>query len=164
MRINHRGLILNVTWVLLMAIVFAEVEIQIEGGAGWATSLPTWRIESHWLLDIFWGGRAMTGYHAWMFPFIAMVFHLPLFFLQSWNWKLQSRVLACIMEFWIVEDFLWFILNPAFGWQRFNPVNVFWHKHWLWGAPLDYWTFSVVACLLFVWSYHVSNRDLKLQA
>ena len=51
MRINQRGLFLNVAWVLLMAIFFAEVEIQIEGGAGWATSLPTWRIEKHWLLD-----------------------------------------------------------------------------------------------------------------
>ena len=52
-------------------------EIQIEGPNGWATSLPTWRIEHHPLLDIFWGGRAMTGYHAWFFSFILLVFHLP---------------------------------------------------------------------------------------
>jgi len=54
-------------WVALMAFFFAKVEIQIEGAAGWASALPTWRIESHWLLDIFWGGRPMTGYHAWVF-------------------------------------------------------------------------------------------------
>ena len=40
-------------WVVLMAIAFAKVEIQIEGAAGWAASLPTWRIEKHWLLDLF---------------------------------------------------------------------------------------------------------------
>ncbi len=61
MRLQWKGLLLTLCWVGLMAFFFAEVEIQIEGGAGWATSLPTWRIEQHWLLDIFWGGRAMTG-------------------------------------------------------------------------------------------------------
>jgi hypothetical protein len=40
-------------WALLMAFFFANVEIQIEGAAGWAANLPTWRIEHHWLLDIF---------------------------------------------------------------------------------------------------------------
>ena len=51
-------------WVVTMAFFFANAEIQIEGGAGWATSLPTWRIENSIWLDIFWGGRAMTGYFA----------------------------------------------------------------------------------------------------
>ena len=55
MRFNVKGLLLTMFWVSLMAFFFAEVEIQIEGDAGWATSLPTWRIEQHWLLDIFWG-------------------------------------------------------------------------------------------------------------
>lgn len=153
MRFNVKGLLLTMFWVSLMAFFFAEVEIQIEGDAGWATSLPTWRIEQHWLLDIFWGGRAMTGYHAWVFPFIAMIFHLTFFFLQTWSWKLQARAFACIMLFWIVEDFLWFVLNPAFGLVRFNPVDVFWHKQWWLGAPKDYWTFSLVAAILFWFSF-----------
>ncbi|WP_407669535.1 hypothetical protein [Paraburkholderia heleia] len=46
-------------------------------------NLPTWRIEHHWLLDIFWGSRPMTGYHAWVFPFMALFFHLPPLF----NWQ-----------------------------------------------------------------------------
>ena len=54
--------------VFLLGFFFAKLEIAIEGDAGWAENLPTWRIEGHWLLDIFWGGRVMTGYHAWAFP------------------------------------------------------------------------------------------------
>ncbi len=54
----------SIGWVCLLAFFFAEVEIQIKGAQGWAAGLPTWRIEQHWLLDIFWGGRPMTGYHA----------------------------------------------------------------------------------------------------
>ena len=76
---------LLVLWVAVLGFFFAMVEIQIEGPAGWAASLPTWRIESHWLLDIFWGGRPMTGYHAWVFSFMALVFHLPVFINGVWS-------------------------------------------------------------------------------
>jgi hypothetical protein len=40
-------------YVAVLALCFAQVEIQIEGTAGWAADLPTWRIEQHWLLDLF---------------------------------------------------------------------------------------------------------------
>ena len=32
-------------WILALAWCFAHAEIQIEGGAGWAANLPTWRVE-----------------------------------------------------------------------------------------------------------------------
>ena len=135
-------------WVVLLAFFFAQVEIQIEGGAGWATSLPTWRIEHHWLLDIFWGGRAMTGYHAWVFPFIALIFHYPIFLHGRWHWRDEARIIASIMLFWIIEDWLWFVINPAFGLARFNPADVPWHKVWLGSVPIDYWVYSVTALIL----------------
>lgn len=68
----------SVLYVLVLAFLFANVEIQIEGRGGWAANLPTWRIEHHWLLDLFLGGRAMTGYHAWVFSFVFLVFHFPM--------------------------------------------------------------------------------------
>lgn len=138
----------TLTCVILLAFLFAQIEIQIEGGAGWAANLPTWRIESHWLLDLFWGGRAMTGYHAWVFAFIILFFHFPLFFAAHWSWRAESRIASCIMLFWIIEDFLWFAINPAFGLARFNAAAVPWHKHWLWLAPTDYWVYLSIAALL----------------
>ena len=126
-------------WVLVMALFFAEVEIQIEGGAGWASALPTWRIESHWLLDIFWGGRPMTGYHAWVFSFMALVFFAPLAFNGRATRSDALLALAGLMVFWVVEDLLWFLLNPAYGWPHFAPVHIAWHKRWFAGAPVDYW-------------------------
>jgi hypothetical protein len=139
--------------VLVCAYFFARVEIEIEGEAGWAANLPTWRIEEHPLLDLFWGGRAMTGYHAWMFSFIALFFHFPLCFIGQWSWQLEARVLACVMLFWVVEDFLWFVVNPAFGVRRFRAEHVAWHKHWIWGAPVDYWLFGAGSVLLFWYGY-----------
>ena len=81
-RSDRRSLLLLLFWVGLLGYFFAMTEIQIEGASGWAASLPTWRIEKHPLLDIFWGGRPMTGYHAWVFPFMALVFHLPLVYVM----------------------------------------------------------------------------------
>jgi len=143
-------LVLTLAWVILLAYFFAHIEIQIEGGAGWAIGLPTWRIEDHWLLDIFWGSRAMTGYHAWTFPFIALFFHFPLFFMGHWSWRAEFRVIGCIMLFWIVEDFLWFVYNPAYGLERFDAHSIVWHKHWLWLAPIDYWFYAGML-LLMLW-------------
>lgn len=147
-------------WVFVLAYFFAQLEIQIEGGAGWAANLPTWRIENHWLLDIFWGGRAMTGYHAWAFPFIALFFHFPLFFWGHWSWRAQCRVLAYIMLFWILEDFLWFVINPEFGVELFDAASVPWHKHWILFAPIDYWIYLPTAILL-LWIATRSERKKK---
>lgn len=40
-----RHIIMLLLWITLMGLFFAMTEIQIEGPHGWATSLPTWRIE-----------------------------------------------------------------------------------------------------------------------
>lgn len=150
---SARRTTIYLAWVVLMAFFFANAEIQIEGGAGWATSLPTWRIEKHWLLDVFWGGRAMTGYHAWVFSFMALVFAAPLAFNARLNRGDAMLALAGLIVFWIVEDALWFVLNPAYGWGRFDPVNVPWHKHWWGGAPVDYWIGTLVVVAL-LWARH----------
>lgn len=44
-RALHCALLL--LWIGVLGLFFAMVEIQIEGAAGWAASLPTWRIENH---------------------------------------------------------------------------------------------------------------------
>lgn len=150
---SRKQLALTLGWVVLLAFFFAQAEIQIEGDAGWAANLPTWRIEEHWLLDVFWGGRPMTGYHAWVFPFIALFFHFPLFFFGHWSWQAECRVIASIVLFWIVEDFLWFLLNPAYGLGRFHAEAIPWHKHWLWLAPIDYWVYACVMIVLLWVSY-----------
>jgi hypothetical protein len=150
-RILHALLLLAA--VVFIGYLFANVEIQIEGAAGWASNLPTWRIERHWLLDLFFGGRAMTGYHAWVLPCILAFFHLPMAFNGAWSWRLEARAAACFIFFWIAEDALWFICNPAFGWARLTPADAVWHKHWILGLPADYWIFTVIGTLLFAWSF-----------
>lgn len=148
----RRLLMPTIVGVLVIAYFLANVEIQIEGAAGWAANLPTWRVASNWWLEIFWGGREMTGYHAWIFPCITLFFHFPLVFFGHWSWRSEARVLGCILLFWIAEDFLWFVLNPAFGLAKFLPGNIPWHIHWWGPAPTDYWVFLSISMALFALS------------
>lgn len=145
----------TLAFVLLLGAFFAKLEIAIEGDAGWAANLPTWRIEHHWLLDLLWGGRAMTGYHAWAFSLVALFFHFPLVFSGDYRVVTELRALGSIMLFWVCEDFLWFVFNPAFGLRKFHRTHAGWHKHWFWGAPVEYWIFGPLGLWWLGYSYSV---------
>lgn len=142
-----------IVYVLALAFVFAKLEIHVEGAGGWAADLPTWRIEEHPLLTLFWGGRPMTGYHAWTFTFLFLMFHFPPVLKGTWSWQLEARIAACLILFWICEDFLWFVLNPAYTLRGFNARRAKWHKHWFLGCPVEYWIFGGPAVFLLWVSY-----------
>jgi hypothetical protein len=132
-------------YLLVTAFVFARVEIEIEGPDGWAEKLPTWRISNKWT-KLFYGNRPLTGYHFWLQLFVLMMAHLP-FALRAWHWSwaMELRVVGFIILFFIVEDFLWFVLNPAYGIRRFRREHIWWHQPtWWWIMPRDYWVFTLL--------------------
>lgn len=139
--------------LIVVSFLFAKAEIEIEGKAGWAANLPTWRIEDHPLLQIFWGGRPLTGYHVWMFAFMAAVFHMSLLFDWQWSMEREARILGGLMIFWIVEDFLWFVFNPAFGLSKFNAGSIPWHKRWICFVPVDYAVGLVLGSFMIWYSF-----------
>lgn len=141
-------------FVIMVATLFALIEIQIEGADGWAEKLPTWRVKNK-LTQFFLGGRPLTGYHLFFFSFILSVAHLPygLGFLAP-TWAAELRIAAFIIFFFIVEDFLWFVLNPAFGLSKFKASQIWWHTHsWWWIMPRDYWIFGPIALGLYILSW-----------
>src|SRR5262249_20379428 len=127
------------------AFAFAKVEIEIEGPNGWAANLPTWRISNKWT-RIFYGSRPLTGYHLWLQTFILLIVHLPLALRYwHWSWGAELKLVSFIILFFIVEDFLWFVLNPAYGLSRFRRDRIWWHNPtWWWIMPRDYWLFMIL--------------------
>lgn len=157
-----RHVLLLLAWVALLATLFAQLEIQIEGAHGWAAGLPTWRVDDAPILKMFFGGRAITGYHVFAFSFMFCVFHLPIVLTGHFSWRIEARILGSLMLFWMVEDFLWFVLNPAFGFTKLTPQHVPWHPHWLWGVPVDYIVFALLSTALLWAAYRwprVPNRE-----
>jgi hypothetical protein len=141
-------------FVVSLAVVaglFALVEIQIEGPNGWAASLPTWRIENRWTRR-FYSAKPITGYHLYTQLFALAVVHLPFGLgLTPVTWRAEARILSFFILFWVLEDFLWFVFNPAFGIKRFRPQHIWWHAPtWWWIMPRDYWIFAPLAAGLYI--------------
>jgi hypothetical protein len=123
------------------ALLFAMVEIEIEGKDGWAIHLPTWYRRRCWYARVYgWllSGKPLTGYHAVMFfiPFVS--FHVGLVFGQPWSWGIEADMIARYLVWNVTWDFLWFLLNPAFGWRRFRKGGIWWHARWIGRVPIDY--------------------------
>jgi len=142
--------VLFAIYVLAASIIFALLEVQIEGGQGWATGLPTWRLENRWT-RLFFGGRPLTGYH--LYVHLLMLYALGL---ARPSWAIELRLLAFLMLFFIIEDFLWFLFNPRFGLARFRREHVWWHAHvWWWIMPRDYWLFFPLGVVFYVLSWNL---------
>lgn len=135
-------------FMLFMALILALWEIQIEGKDGWAAKSPGWRVERGWLMKLT-GGLPVTGYHFFMTVFILAVVHLPLFF-TAWSWRLEGLLLGFYIGMVLIEDFLWFVLNPYFGLKNFRKGKIWWHKKWWGPVPAMYWILAVIAVVL-IW-------------
>jgi hypothetical protein len=137
--------------VTLTAVLFANLEIQIEGTAGWAGNLPTWRVKNR-LTDLFYGGRPLTGYHLYAQTFVLSLVHLPFAVGLAPSLRAEALVFAFMILFWIVEDFLWFVFNPAFGLKRFRRSEIWWHEaSWWVVAPREYFLFGALAMGLYLY-------------
>ncbi len=149
------AMILSFDWplllfVTLLAFAWAMMEIEIEGPDGWAKNLPTWRIAKHPLLDFVYGGAEITGYHVWAFGGIFLFFHLPFIWTRQWSWRGEAHVFGAFCLFWVIEDYLWFVMNPAFGHKGLHPDKAWWHKRWIAGWPVNYYISGVLGLGLFL--------------
>jgi hypothetical protein len=131
-----------------MGLILALWEIQIEGQDGWAAKSPGWRIDSGWLMRLT-GGLPITGYHVFMSIFMISIVHLPLFF-SGWSWRFECLLLGFYVGMVLIEDFLWFILNPYYGIKNFKKSKIWWHKVWWGPVPATYWILLLLTAVLIL--------------
>jgi hypothetical protein len=132
----------HVAFLFFLAFLFAAVEIEVEGPHGWAERLPTWfrtRGRVARAYGLLMGGRPLTGYHLFMLPLPLAFFHLPYVEGVAWTWEGEARTLATYLAWAIVWDYLWFVLNPAWGMSRFRRGAVWWYGgRWVGPFPAAY--------------------------
>ena len=76
-----------------------------------------------------------------MFVLPLWSFHLGFASGVPWSWAAEAATLAAYLVWVIAWDFLWFLLNPRFGWNHFLPSEVWWHRRpWPARFPMDYWS------------------------
>ncbi len=140
-------------FVFVISLIFAMMEIEIEGKNGWAAKLPTWYRKSSGLSKIHYflnSKKPLTGYHLFMLSFIIIIFHSSFFFGLEWTRINEIRTLFFILAFLIVEDFLWFEFNPFYGSKKFKKGEIWWNSNqrWILGLPLE--TFKGIFGILII--------------
>lgn len=137
------ALITKVLFWSLFAVIIACVEIEAEGKHGWAEKMPTWyRTTGFWagLYGRLMGGKPLTGYHAFMFFFPALLFHAHFFMGVTWSGTEELKAWAFYFAWCPLWDYDWFVLNPSYK-GKFKKDHVWWHAQspWILGLfPADY--------------------------
>lgn len=134
---------IQILYFYFLALTLAFLEVQIEGQHGWAANLPCWRPHSsRWFARLYakmMCGKEITGYHIGVFLFSFLVLHLPYVWGLNWSVGTEFQTLSVFFLFVVIWDFLWFVINPHYGIQKFYFGGVPWHKVWFLGWPLDYY-------------------------
>jgi hypothetical protein len=127
----------------LWAFGLGCIEIEIEGGHGWAERLPTWylmRGRTGRVYRLAMGQRPLTGYHVFAFTIPLVIVHLPFAFGLDWSLSAELSQLAIYFALAVIWDYIWFVMNPAYTVRRFRRGNVWWFQvPWIWRFPLDYY-------------------------
>jgi len=142
---KRKKILFIAVYLLTIAIVLAYFEVQIEGPNGWASALPTWRVTSPNVTWIF-GGRPVTGYHVALNALLLLFFHWPFMF-KKWNFIDEVIIMCSFTLLAVIWDFLWFVINPNFGLDRYGVTSVWWFKRWFLGVPVDYF-FGTISSLI----------------
>jgi hypothetical protein len=69
---------------------------------------------------------------------LLLLFHSPIWFVR-WTVVDEARVVSGFLMTAVAWDFLWFILNPAFGWAHYTADRIWWFRHWAGPFPVDYY-------------------------
>lgn len=110
-------------WISLYAVLWALMEVEIEGAdGGWAKNLPTKKFF----------GTKFTWYHIIMNTIVILTIAYALY-ARSW-----IEIVFYTVAWFMIEDFIWFMSNKAFGWSKYNKEDIWWHSDqpWVCGIPL----------------------------
>ena len=81
--------------------------------------------------------------------FMLAIVQMPVFFI-GWSWRLESLLLGFYVGMVLIEDFLWFLLNPFYGLKKFRKGQIWWHKAWWGPVPSLYWILLALS-IVFLW-------------
>ncbi|MEK6973915.1 MAG: hypothetical protein AABW41_01610 [Nanoarchaeota archaeon] len=140
--------ILITIYIQLIFISIAFWESYIEGYNAWATGKRGWKIRIDFLKK-----EPLTAYHLFLYVITIPLFLMLPFIVFGFNTHLFLLIVANYFLGLVVEDFLWFVVNPVWGGLRnFNSKKVYWHRFFKIGKfeiP-DFYAFFLLFFLLIL--------------
>ena len=140
----------DLLFVLFTSLVYALIEIELEGKNGWMTKIPTAKVA-------YMGGKHMTLYHIYMILMIT----LSVAYQNNMQYTINSFLYSAsyVFLFLLLEDFLWFVFNPYFTIKRYKRREIWWHasQPWILGVPMHNY---IVGGINLVISYVTGYTDI----
>lgn len=111
------------SYIILYATLWSAMEVEIEGpDGGWAKNLPTTQFfNTHF-----------TWYHVVMNLIVILTLY------RSFYRNALVTKIFYTTSWFFIEDYLWFMINPGFGYKKYTKKDIWWHgkQTWIFGQPL----------------------------
>ena len=143
-----------VYYTLLSGLIYSLIEIEIEGPNGWCEKLPTCNFVKL-------GSKNMILYHIYMLIYLTITYiSMYTFTYNSISIENVCNVVSNISLFLMVEDVLWFSLNPYYTIGKYTKEDITWHSNqpWIFSVPLDNYIILTLHILLSLYDIiHLYN-------
>ena len=141
--------IIILLYILAIFVAIAFWEAYIEGKDGWAANQVGWRIN----FKVGFLKRPLDAYHFWSWLIMIPMFLMLPFVMFGWNTHLFWLIVIGYLLGTILEDFLWFVVNPVFPLRNFNSRKVWWH-YWIgfgkYKLPEIYVLYPILSILIWI--------------
>ena len=140
--------ILITVYIQLIFISIAFWESYVEGYNAWASGKLGWKVRINFLKK-----EPITAYHLFLYGVTIPLFMLLPLIIFGFNMRLFWLLVANYFLGIVIEDFLWFVVNPVWGGlKNFNSSKAHWHRFIKIGnteIPDFYILFLLLAILIF---------------
>lgn len=106
-------------WIMAGFISWSFWEAYIEGKNPWGKKQCGWKFK---LTKNF----TLTAYHFWLNVMFIFFLSLPVV-IYGWDWEIAGIITSAALIGFIVQDFLWYAINPHYSFKKFNPKDAGWY-------------------------------------
>ncbi len=134
------------SWIIVAFASIAFWEAYMEGADGWASRQVGWKVKV--------GSRYhLTGYHFWLFGVTIPMFLVLAWYIGGLTVQLGATLVCGYLVGMVLEDFLWFVVNPRWKLSEFRPDKVWWYPWLKLGRThgLPYFYLPALAAAALIW-------------
>lgn len=137
-------------WIYAAMIAMSFWESYVEGRNSWDKGKLGWKIR-------FKGKYSLPAYHFYVFCIMwPLLLTLPLV-IYGWNLRLFGILVSAYLSGMVIEDFMWFVVNPAVKLSEFNSKFADYYP-WLRAGKFEIPVLYIVGIVISILSWYFMWR------
>lgn len=120
MELSNEKIILIFGFVYVAMVANAFWEAYVEGRNPWDQRKLGWKLKLG-------NNYTLPAYHFWLFVVMWPAMLMLPMVITGWNWRLAGILTSAYLSGAVLEDFLWYVVNPEVKLSEFGPKFVTYH-------------------------------------